>query len=413
MSLCCISERFKMADDKKLCVVVCGGGNGSHVMAAFAVSRPNTEVRVISLTQDEKWTAAMAGHTLTVDITHNDGSTGSVSGNPSMVTKDPSVAIPGADIIILSIPAFAHEQYFEAIGPYVEPNTIIVGLPGQAGFEHQCLHAMGEVAHRCVIASSETLPFNCRITEFGRRVKIIGFKSYMGFSITMGKSQLEKSPLETIQFVIGTDTRIEEIGNYVAVNLLARSIVHPPIMYGMWSKWDGRPLDGAPLFYQGVNQHQVNLLDGISKECVAAAKQIAEKRPGSNMDLVIPMLPWLILHYGDALKDKSSLLSAMKNNTALAGLKHPMTRLEDGGYVPDFSTRYMTEDVPYGLVVLKGFAEIAGVETPIMDEVITWCQNKLGKEYLIGSELKGKDLGESRCPQRFGYQTLDDLFGII
>ena len=33
----------------------------------------------------------------------------------------------------------------------------------------------------------------------------------------------------------------------------------------------------------------------------------------------------------------------------------------------------MTEDVPYGLVVIRGIAEIVGVETPSIDKLLTWC----------------------------------------
>ena len=62
----------------------------------------------------------------------------------------------------------------------------------------------------------------------------------------------------------------------------------------------------------------------------------------------------------------------------------------------------MTEDIPYGLVVIRGIAEIVGVETPNIDKVLLWSQEKMGKEYLVNSKIQGKDVEKSRAPQRNG-----------
>jgi hypothetical protein len=79
------------------------------------------------------------------------------------------------------------------------------------------------------------------------------------------------------------------------------------------------------------------------------------------------------------------------------------------GYVPDFSCRLLSEDVPFGLVATRGIAEILGVPTPCIDKVITWAQAKLGKEYLVNGKLIGKDVATSGAPQRFGVTRPDQL----
>ena len=64
--------------------------------------------------------------------------------------------------------------------------------------------------------------------------------------------------------------------------------------------------------------------------------------------------------------------------------------------------------VPCGLVVTRGIAELAGVETPNMDEVILWCQDRADKEFIDAEgKLAGKDLNETRAPQRYGFHDLD------
>ena len=81
--------------------------------------------------------------------------------------------------------------------------------------------------------------------------------------------------------------------------------------------------------------------------------------------------------------------------------------------MPNFSHRYLNDDVPYGLVAMRGIATIAGVTTPHMDKVITWAQKQLGKEYLVEGELKGRDIHSTRCPQRYGLHTLDKILGLV
>ena len=63
--------------------------------------------------------------------------------------------------------------------------------------------------------------------------------------------------------------------------------------------------------------------------------------------------------------------------------------------------------MPTGLVVTRGLAELAQVPTPTMDRVIRWAQERLGKEYLRAGRVQGRDLGETRAPQRFGLHLAD------
>ena len=67
----------------------------------------------------------------------------------------------------------------------------------------------------------------------------------------------------------------------------------------------------------------------------------------------------------------TNLYTAIQTNAAYQGLKHPVKKTEDGKFMPDFTYRYMTEDIPYGI------AEIVVVETPNIDKGLTWCQKKI------------------------------------
>jgi len=113
--------------------------------------------------------------------------------------------------------------------------------------------------------------------------------------------------------------------------------------------------------------------------------------------------------YADRVADASTLHSVLTTKAAYAGIYHPMRPAPGGGFVPDFSTRLLSEDVPCGLVAVHGIAEVLGVATPRMDAVITWAQEKLGKEYLVGGHLLGRHVSESGAPQRFGASRPEEL----
>merc|ERR1712100_751867 len=79
--------------------------------------------------------------------------------------------------------------------------------------------------------------------------------------------------------------------------------------------------------------------------------------------------------------------------------------------LPNFKNRYFEEDIPQGLVVYKGVAELAGVSTPLMTKIIEWAQHHMQKEYLVDGRLVGKHVNETNAPQRFGLFTVAQLAG--
>ena len=68
-----------------------------------------------------------------------------------------------------------------------------------------------------------------------------------------------------------------------------------------------------------------------------------------------------------------------------------------------------TKDIPYGLVVTRGVATMAGVATPTIDMLIEWAQKNMGKEYLVDREFVGRDIKDTSAPQAFGLYSPQDL----
>merc|ERR1712222_11860 len=109
--------------------------------------------------------------------------------------------------------------------------------------------------------------------------------------------------------------------------------------------------------------------------------------------------------YAGQIGDTSTLSKCFNTND---GFKCPMKEVE-GGFAPDFANRYFTEDIPEGVAMYKGIADLAGVETPVMDEIVCFFQKFMGKEYIKDGKLTGADCAATKSPQAFGVTTLADL----
>lgn len=78
--------------------------------------------------------------------------------------------------------------------------------------------------------------------------------------------------------------------------------------------------------------------------------------------------------------------------------------------VLNLKARFFWEDMPFGCVILKNIAQLAGVETPHIDKQIRFHQKFMGLSYIDESgNFIAESLKDSGAPQRFGIASLDDL----
>ena len=93
-------------------------------------------------------------------------------------------------------------------------------------------------------------------------------------------------------------------------------------------------------------------------------------------------------------------------------------------YVPDFGHRYMTEDIPYGLVITKAIVCLMNqdgykIDTPIIDKILLWAQTAMNKKYIKKDEngnfvmdMESSDVKKTRIPQVYGIDILDKLINM-
>ena len=398
-------------------ILLCGGGNAIHVLSSYCSSRDDTHVTVLSLFPGEADKLRDAIPDEGIRCINDLGD--DVYGKPDAIISKAEDVPKDLDIVVFALPSFTHEMYLKALKPYLKPGVTIGAMPGEGGFDLCAIHNLGsEFCRHSNLFALETLPWACRILEYGSKVEVLGTKKEVEVIVSPKHGTTKNEVVtEVLHKLVGRLPELDPADSFLAVTLMnINSVWHPTISYGFYRNRDITvPFDEPPLFYYGADEYTGEKLSLISDEVLEVKRVLLEKYPSLHLDSLHHVSEWMLRSYGDDIGDKTSIYTMLRTNKGYRGLTHPMREVQVDGqkkYLPNFRYRYFTEDLPMGLVVTRGIAELAGVKTPHMDDVILWCQEMLDKEYLVDGELKGKDLESTRAPQRYGFTDLDTFMKV-
>lgn len=417
-------------------VVVCGGGHGAHAMVATLAARTPAEI---------VWFLPYGDECARVQRALEDGSDGPsglaavgtgekffVEPQRLVISNDPATAAR-AELVLLVVPAFAHRPLLQSLGIHLSPETVIGAIPARGGFQY-------EVSDRTSFGL-QTLPWACRLEVFGRRVRILAEKE----KVLLGSRPVEAGPALARLLTDWLGIPVQARGGLTAMTLAnIGQVLHPGLMYvhlcrlagafprradrtaiaGAASMEKGDPAAALmveseiPYFYRDAGEDGAALLAAMSGEIMSLRRSLEEAMgPGLDLTAAVDVFTWLKQAYAGDIEDDSSLARALATNRAYRGIRLPVLEVsaadasgatsgQETRYRADLGSRYLTEDVPFGLVVTRGLAELAGVATPTIDLVLERLSRWMGKEYLRGGRLAGADVTGSRAPQRYGMQTL-------
>lgn len=335
-------------------------------------------------------------------------SDGSITmGKPDKISKDAGEVVPECNVLIMPLPSFAYPSVFKDLKPHLKPGTFIGITPGQGGFDWVARSVLGEEMVKTLnFFAIMPMPLNCRITDFGKQVHVQVLKKKYKVGALPATATADCCSITASLFQAST----EPLSHLLAATMYPiNAIIHPQRVFRICQRWrPGRVLPENPLFYETMDTASAGLMDAVNVELQMIGDKIKDL---SGVDLAIPhikdFLGWV---YEDDKPDLTSTQSFFATAPAYKGFRSPLIK-EGDGWVPDFKNRYFTEDIPLGLCIYKGIADIVGFDTPVMDMVMYWAQGYMGKEYIVNGRLTGKDAMESNAPQRFGVDSLDKLLG--
>ena len=387
-------------------ITICGGGNAAHAIIPIIRNHFSGKTNLfLPYGNEATHFQKLINEKRFLTATIRDKK---IYGRPDKVSKFAEEVCHDADLILLPLPAFAHEHTVQQIAPFLKKEAIIGAIPSRSGFEYAALKILKDNNKEKVkIFGMQTLPWACRIIEYAASVNILGQKKSVGMAAFPHKITSElASFLSRI-----LDLKIEPLPNMLTLTLAnVGQIIHPGIMYGLFKGKEQVTYqkETVPLFYQGVTKKIAKTLKAMSDEILILTQKIKTLDKNVDLDHVLGLKDWLIYSYKGSIADESTLQSCFVTNSAYQGLRAPVKK-ENDYFLPDFQARYLTEDVPFGLIVIKSIAQMTEVETPVIDEIILTISKWIGKEYIKGGYLKGKDIRDARIPQNYGINNLEEI----
>lgn len=323
---------------------ICGGGGLGHNCAGVLSSIKGVKVDMLT-NRPEKWNQRFRVNT---------PDDGCIIGKLDSISSDPKDIIPNADIVFLCLPAFLVEKTILKIKPYLKPGAIVGSVFGCTGF---FIYAHKHLQKDTKLFAFQRVPYVSRVVEYGKESNLLGYRD----KLIMAIENIDQS--HQFQHLIEElfKERVELCDSFYEVTLSnSNPILHTGRLFTMWHDWDGKPFDKCSLFYNEWTIETSQLEIEMDREFFNLL---------DSLKIKTTFIETLLEHYEST--DALSMTAKIKSIKPLSTILSPMKKL-DNGWVPDFSSRYFTEDFPYGLKFIHDLAHEKNILCPKIDMVYNW-----------------------------------------
>ncbi len=263
--------------------------------------------------------------------------------------------VPRADIIIVVVPAFAHEEIATNLAPYLKHAQTIILNPGRTFGALTFRHILDQnwVPSDVYVGETQTLLFTSRALT-GNGVEIYYIKDAVDISCTPeDKIYILHSRIHDVfpQFRPVKDLLATTLNNIGC-------IFHPAT-----TLLNASTIDRAQslLFYkEGISPNVAEVLGKIEQEILSVGEKLGVK--------IMRVVDWIEQTYG---VKAPTIYEAIQQVEAYKNISAPIT----------LNTRYLLEDVPTGLVPISSVASHIGVETPTINAIIQLSGAVCGKDF--------------------------------
>lgn len=325
-------------------MAVLGAGNGGKAMAADLTLRGFT-VRLY-----DKFPEAVADVQAHGGI-HLHGRSQSEFAPIRTATADLAEAVTGANVVAIVVPAFAHESLIRDLVPLLADGQTVMFSPGYLGsvlLRHRLQQERPGL--RVLVAETCSLPYACRMigpAEVGLR----GVKLALDLAACPAADNDAVLEVLTPLFPIVTLS-----ANVIEVALgNPNPVSHVPTCLLNYGRIEGPRTSEWHDFEEWVTPSIHKFQERLDAERLAVITGL--KLQGMDHHA------WTLRAYGGRAKEALTTKGQIPAN-AMA--------------VPE---RYITEDVPMGLVPLEALGRLAGVATPVTSLLITLASELHGRDY--------------------------------
>ena len=333
-------------------ICICGGGSLGHVVAGWLSSRKHAYVNILT-NHPEKWNQNIV-------IGTPEGS--QLYGEISNISNNPEDVIPSSDVILLCLPGFLIKKELIRIKPFISNRAFIGSVFSSTGFFFEAKEIFDE---KQPLWGFQRVPFISRVNEYGKSAHLLGFKDEYKIAIENVSDEDQGIFVSIIQEWFERPVRL--LKNYYEASLTnSNPLLHTSRLYTMFGgENEGKIYTRIPLFYEEWTEAAAELYIKMDEEFFRLLKVL----PVSE-----GFLPTALDYYESY--DAKSLAAKLSSIQGFKGIASPVIQTH-GGYLPDFESRYFTEDFPYGLKYIWQLAHENNISCPNIDLVYEWGMSKI------------------------------------
>jgi len=289
----------------------------------------------------------------------------------NMLTNDLAEAIRGVDIIIIGGSAYAHEPFSKALARHFEDGQFILFTSNFGALRFRRWMQEAGVKTGVTPVESMSLLYATRATEPGV-VSCIGVKDRLPVAaLPASRTQafLDKIAPVFPQFIAADNVWATSVNNL-------NPIVHPPMVLFNAGRIESTGGKGWNLYADGATESVARVMLAMD------AERLSLVRPVSRSAIAFKdAFETLYRQYGLGKKSLSETLR-----------QSPIHGDPSIGAPSSMDTRYITEDLPFGLAPWSSIACNWGMRTPVIDSVVHIASPMVGVDY-FSHGLTVKDLG--------------------
>lgn len=280
----------------------------------------------------------------------------------NMLTTDLKQAIKGVDIIIVGGSAYAHEPFSRALANDFEDGQFILFTSNFGAMRfHNWMREAG-VTTRVTPVESVSLLYATRAIEPGK-VACIGLKSHL--PVAALPASRTRDFLDLINPVFPEFVAAENVWTTSVNNV--NPIVHPPMVLFNTGRIEATGGKGWNLYADGATECVTRIMLAMDAERMAVLKPVSKD--------------------GLAFKDSFEAFYAkysLGKKTLSETLRQSPIHGDPAFPAPScIDTRYVNEDLPFGLAAWSSIGRQWGVPTPHIDAVIRLVSTMLGRDFFI------------------------------
>ena len=372
---------------KKLNITLIGGGNSSHTIIPL-LSNAGHSVSLYTR-NPEKWSK-----NVTMEYTNKEGKViDSLIGKLECASNKPQEIIPDSDIIILSLPVSVYRLMLQDIAPYIDKNKkVYIGvIYGQGGFNWMMENLIAEFnLNNLIYFSVGLLPWITRTKEYGKIGINYGPKKFNVIAVNNKDefNYLNEVLLNDLCFSYFQTGKFRLSDTFLSLTLsVDNQIIHLSRLYSLYLQYGGRweNLEDVPLFYRDFDDLSAKIMKELDLDYTKIRSEIKKKYPDRDFTYMLDYLNLERLSYGSS---NTNIKESFINSPTLGQIPTPVVREHDGFFVFDKNHRFFKDDLYYGLVIAKWFAEKLNIEdTPMLNKIINWSQNYVSDIVMIDNKL--------------------------